>query len=1204
MQCPQCSQELPDGAKFCLECGANISDASKESGVEGELSMGGMLTMEPSPQERAPEVSMGKLVTMQGAGGESSDRLDLTGVPLSDRYEVLEEIGRGGFAVVHKARDKRLGRIVAVKRLLDEEVNGPQAQQTIERFVREARAIATLNHRNIVQVYDHNRDDEGHYIVMEYVDGGTLRDLLKERGKLPVSEAIALIKGIGQGLSVAHKHNLVHRDIKPGNILLAHEGEDVIPKVVDFGLARAGPDSTTSMTGYGMGTPYYMPPEQRRDAKSVNHTADIYALGKTLYELVTGDIPDNVDPEAIPQPAQLSRIITKAIKSRPEERYFSVDEFLQELDRIRSVSSVSGVSSGDAASANTCPNCGNGNPDDVKFCESCGSGLTRLCPECERENSIHKKYCGSCGTDVAGFLQVQEAIERMAKSSSEKKWSRVTKESGLLPEDLRLPGAKGKKLKVKLREQAAGAAAKIKQRDEIEKQLKDALDKEDFEEALDLVAKHQNIDPSNDEVNALPDGLAGRIDERDYATAEREAVRLEREHCVTEAVAACKGYIVEHAKGMHAQEARDRIRELEDVLLQVEGLVAEGEELAKADSLEQALDLWRRALGMDRKRKDVASLIGDCEQSLERWQKARERAQKTFDAGKYEEAVELWRSVKALRPSDTDAEGQTQQAQRARLDHLRQRARGHLANKYFEQALHTLDAALEIAPDDPELTEWRKDAQRTFDQMEAALNEAREHLKSDNKKAIDACNRVMDIDSDSSEAQRLLSRAQKNLASSATHKKAGEQFFKKGDFVHAIQEWEKAKAVHAADPFLDKSIAAAKLADSQLKSILQEAEKALAGSRLQGCSRLCQRALKISPVHQRATEMLAKIRPRLRRLRAKRVFTSVLLLVCIGSAWYGAHRALDAWNQRCVTQAKKLALQGMHGKALACYERTIGIRYVVVRPIPPQDWPSATDGKPERSRTAPSTRSGLGPLKGEPWTVPGLGMQFVPVAAGSFKMGSNDGSSDEKPVHMVRITGDFWLGKYEVTQVEYEALMGRNPSHFKGARNPVETVSWEDASAYCAKLTARERSAGRLPSGYEYRLPTEAEWEYAARGGTKSKGFTYAGSEKVGDVAWYSENSGGTTHAVGGKGANEVGLYDMSGNVWEWCLDWYDAEYYKKTNGASDPVNLQKASYRVIRGGCWCFSAGLVRSANRDGDGPSAADGDLGFRVCLARVVR
>ncbi len=261
-----------------------------------------------------------------------------------------------------------------------------------------------------------------------------------------------------------------------------------------------------------------------------------------------------------------------------------------------------------------------------------------------------------------------------------------------------------------------------------------------------------------------------------------------------------------------------------------------------------------------------------------------------------------------------------------------------------------------------------------------------------------------------------------------------------------------------------------------------------------------------------------------------------------------------------------------------------------------------------RSPAAPrpmvgSVRSSV-PQPGRPWTVPDLGMEFMPVSSGSFKMGSNDGDSDEEPVHTVRIARDFWLGKYEVTQAEYEALTGKNPSHFKGARNPVETVSWEDASAYCAKLTARERSAGRLPSGYEYRLPTEAEWEYAARGGTKSKGFTYAGSEKVGDVAWYSENSGGTTHAVGGKGANEVGLYDMSGNVWEWCLDWYDEDYYEKTSGASDPVNMQRATCRVKRGGSWFNSAGYVRSASRGRLGPSYAFNGLGFRVCLAREVR
>ncbi len=263
------------------------------------------------------------------------------------------------------------------------------------------------------------------------------------------------------------------------------------------------------------------------------------------------------------------------------------------------------------------------------------------------------------------------------------------------------------------------------------------------------------------------------------------------------------------------------------------------------------------------------------------------------------------------------------------------------------------------------------------------------------------------------------------------------------------------------------------------------------------------------------------------------------------------------------------------------------------------------DWKGERVQRV-ALREVRGPVAGKPWTVPDLGMMFMPVSAGMFKMGSEDrdADDDEKPVHTVRITRDFWMAKYEATQAEYEALMGENPSRFKGARNPVETVSWAGATAFCAKLTERERKAGRLPAGYEYRLPTEAEWEYAARGGTRSRGFTYAGSNSAGDVAWYSENSSSQTHLAGGKAANELGLYDMSGNVWEWCFDWYDDKYYKETDGASNPVNLAVAASRVKRGGGWYDSASYVRSAYRYGYRPSLRYYYLGFRVCLARSVR
>jgi len=162
---------------------------------------------------------------------------------------------------------------------------------------------------------------------------------------------------------------------------------------------------------------------------------------------------------------------------------------------------------------------------------------------------------------------------------------------------------------------------------------------------------------------------------------------------------------------------------------------------------------------------------------------------------------------------------------------------------------------------------------------------------------------------------------------------------------------------------------------------------------------------------------------------------------------------------------------------------------------------------------------------------------MVRVDGGTFTMGatSEQGSNaagDEKPAHQVNLSS-FSIGKYEVSQEEWEAVMGSNPSYFKGAKRPVEKVSWNDCQAFIRKLNEL--------TGRSFRLPTEAEWEYAARGGNKSIGDKYAGGDNLGSVAWYEDNSGGTTHNVGTKSPNELGLYDMSGNVWEWCQDWYDS---------------------------------------------------------------
>ena len=209
-------------------------------------------------------------------------------------------------------------------------------------------------------------------------------------------------------------------------------------------------------------------------------------------------------------------------------------------------------------------------------------------------------------------------------------------------------------------------------------------------------------------------------------------------------------------------------------------------------------------------------------------------------------------------------------------------------------------------------------------------------------------------------------------------------------------------------------------------------------------------------------------------------------------------------------------------------------------------------------------------------------------------LGPSDRDSDEVQ-HTVTLTQGFWLSDHEVTQAEYQSVMGSNPSQFKGDLNrPVEMVSWDDAVAYCQKLTERERAAGRITAQQAYRLPTEAEWEYAARAGTT--GARYGELDAIG---WYNGNSGNQTHAVKQKAANAWGLHDMIGNVWEWCSDWY-GEY--PTGSVTDPTGPSSGSRRVGRGGSWFFVAGVARSARRPRGDPGDRISHLGFRPTLSSV--
>ena len=252
--------------------------------------------------------------------------------------------------------------------------------------------------------------------------------------------------------------------------------------------------------------------------------------------------------------------------------------------------------------------------------------------------------------------------------------------------------------------------------------------------------------------------------------------------------------------------------------------------------------------------------------------------------------------------------------------------------------------------------------------------------------------------------------------------------------------------------------------------------------------------------------------------------------------------------------------------------------------------------KPAVTKPKPAAKPKAKPAPRRNSSATGLSAEFnklinnmVYVSGGTFIMGGDD-SSDQMPTHSVTLSS-YYICKYEVTQALWRAVMGSNPSNFKGNNLPVENVSWYDCQTFIKRLNSY--------TGRNFRLPTEAEWEFAARGGNYSRHYKYSGSNHIDDVAWYIDNSNKRPHPVGTKQANELGLYDMSGNVGEWCSDW-DGSYssYSQTN----PTGPNSGSFRVNRGGFWRYNARYCRTPERSSNAPDYCVNFIGLRLVLSQL--
>ena len=412
VECPACKFENSDDSDTCSKCGASLLESLggiptepghvrggiAENGVGGEpnlsneegrvdesASLGDMQTISDQRdvrehQESPIDASIGDLKTI-------SDEISAE-FRIPDRFEILEELPRGGMGIVYRARDRKLGRTVALKHLRPDSVEN---KKSIDRFAQEAKTIASLNHFNIVQIYDVLGEEKDLLIVMEYVPGGTLEQKVSSDGALspPVIREIGI--HLCDALALAHKRGIYHRDIKPANILLTERGS---PKLADFGLARVTEDAASmTIVGAQMGTMYYAAPEQLVSGSNVDARSDIYSLGATLYVLATKEVPRSIRLDRVP--GEFRDVIGKCLEESPEKRY----QTMMELQEALREEGAAGILQSDAS----CPKCGRKNPIDVRFCQECGGDLSSLfekCPECGRENRVDIKYCGGCGANI------------------------------------------------------------------------------------------------------------------------------------------------------------------------------------------------------------------------------------------------------------------------------------------------------------------------------------------------------------------------------------------------------------------------------------------------------------------------------------------------------------------------------------------------------------------------------------------------------------------------------------------------------------------------------------------------------------------------------------------------------------------------------------------------------------------------------------
>jgi formylglycine-generating enzyme required for sulfatase activity/serine/threonine protein kinase len=1139
-------------------------------------------------------------------------------------YEVLGELGRGGMGVVYLARNKLMGRKEVLKVVSRDLMD---RRGVLDRFLREIRNAAQLHHTNIVTAYSAFRAGENIVFAMEYVEGHDLAQLVKGNGPLAVAHACNFINQAALGLQYAHEKGMVHRDIKPSNLILARHGKKPVVKILDFGLAKAtreGPvDKGLTQEGQMLGTPDYIAPEQSLDATKADIRADIYSLGCTLYYLLSGGPPFGgtslyevlqahhsmeAQPLNLPRPEvpiELAAVVAKMMSKDPVRRFQTPGGVAQALKPFyRLAESAPDAAKTEVSLAGQPPPVERVAPP-APVAHSPQSPATPATPpvvparrdsfwrslvSLDRERSKSERLEGAtpfplwppppwiwpivAGVALLGLLiWWAPGVVKLKTADGTIVVENVPADAVLEidGDKLTITPVKGEPVKI----EAPPGKHYVVVRRGADMLLGERVVLESGKSYSLSVRKV----PLKDAVLVLEDLPADATVELDGQKVPLAAVAGQPLKIAAQpgrhVVVVKQGDEVLLAEGV-TLESRVQVKR---VILRKEPLVAradapappargpESKEAAPPPALKAnaprplpVRELTSRTTGMKLLRIESGEFMmgsppGD--QDAENDEKPQHKVRiSPFFLGKTEVTEEQYQSVTGNNPSWFSRTG-------GGNDRVGDRSTG----EYPVQNVSWFDAI-------------------TFCN---ALSE---------KDGLKAYYSISESDVKTREIHgtgyRLPTEAEWEYSCRARTK----TMFSFGDDPSELgnHAWYSGNSAQATHPV-------------GLKRANDFGLDDMHGNVWEWC---------FDWYSDKYYSQSPEVDPRGPEGAAARVLR--------GGSWGNDPRNCRSAGRPGRTPDERNVYFGFRvarGQSGTEGAQQAGAPSVAVTPSSAA-LPSAEPKTASRTRAGAALSERSRPLLSSRST----GMKLLRIEGGEFMMGSpsgdQDAEDDEKPQHKVRISS-FYLGKTEVTQEQYEAVMGSNPSWFSRTAGgtdqvagrptgdrPVENVSWLDAIKFCNALSEKDglkayyNIAGNdvgVPeiSGPGYRLPTEGEWEYSCRARSTAK-FSFGDDpSKLEDHGWCSGNSGQATHPVGLKGANDFGLYDMHGNVWEWCFDRYRGKYY----GQSPEVDPQGpgesgAAYRLIRGGSWNFLPRICRSAIRYGRTPGLRIGDLGFRV--ARV--